>query len=369
MKRWARPWGGWLWAAILVSGLAAESPSTWELRDGRMRLTVEPGGGVIADLRPVGAETSWLSARPTPSSVEPFGHFLCFDRWGPVTPEEKARGYDFHGEAARVPWDLLAPSTPGQLEIGTTLPRSGLTAWRRIRLAPAGGGFAIHTEVRNPTGESRPYNLVEHITLASPWADASVRIITNARHGILHRQGKPVEDVRVEWPWAIQDHARRDLREVPGQRGRFIASLRFPADAKWGYVCLQNPRSGALLAYVWPTESMPWLNLYWFSNGERVVQRAIEPGTTGLHRPMAELLKAAPVLDQPVVHWLAPAANRSFLLHGGLAVEPQDFGVLTDFRVTSAGWAAVDASGRERLLVTGPRAELPLPEREVSHQN
>ncbi len=328
----------WLcFGAILCGGAITDVAAeiSWELGNGTLQMKVERQGAMISDLRLVAGGTHWLSPMNEQAPAEPFGHFLCFDRWGPVTAAEAATGFSFHGEAARVPWAVLSPPTPRQLEIKTHV----------------GAGFQIRTAVQNPTSESRPYNVVEHITLADTWADASIRIITNAGQGILHEKGEPVRGTEVEWPWVTEDDQRWDLRRVSARRGRFIASLRFPAETQWGYVALQDPRTGALLAYVWPTEAMPWLNLYWFANGERVVKRAIEPGTTGLHRPMAELLTTSRLLDLPVVHWLAPAEKRSFVVAGGLALGPSDFGKLRDLQVTKLGWAAVDETGQEVLLV------------------
>lgn len=339
--------------AVLCGGGFARSEPTWVLNNGSLRMTVEARGAIISDLQVGAAGTSWLSQPSRSAPAEPFAHFLAFDRWGPVTPEEAAAGFPFHGEAARVRWTPISVTTDHRLEVAATLPRSGLAANRRIQLSPKGGAFQIRTEVRNPTAQVRPYNLVEHITLSDAWSDASVRLRTNAGEGILHRQGKPMADVSVDWPWARRGSEERwDLRRAGARPGRFIAALRFPAEAEWGWVCLQHPRSGALLAYVWPTAAMPWLNLYWFANPSGVVSRAVEPGTTGLHRPMAELMEAPPLLGHPPVHRLDPGQSRGFVLRGGLAVGGEDFGLLADLRATPEGWAAVDESGRQLMLVS-----------------
>ena len=35
------------------------------------------------------------------------GHFVCVDGFGPTSPEERAAGYEGHGEAHKQPWQLV----------------------------------------------------------------------------------------------------------------------------------------------------------------------------------------------------------------------------------------------------------------------
>ena len=47
-----------------------------------------------------------------PDAVNPMhtglGHFVCVDGFGPVSPEERDAGLRGHGEAHRVPWDIVS---------------------------------------------------------------------------------------------------------------------------------------------------------------------------------------------------------------------------------------------------------------------
>ena len=322
-------------------------------------MQIEAQGAIISDLRQVEDAESWLAPKEAEESVEPFAHFLCFDRWGPVTAAEEAAGQSFHGEAARIPWSLSAPASPQTLELGTVLPQAGFAAVRTINLFPNRGSFEIRTRVRNPMQTPRPFNLVEHITLADRWNDPSVRLVTNGHQGLLHEKGQWVRDAEVAWPYVTEGGVRWDLRDPPPRRGRFIVSLRFPPEAEWAWVCLQDPRSGMLLSYVWRTEQMPWFNLFWFSNGERTVRRAIEPVTSGLHRPMSELLQTPIVRDRPVVHWLAAGAQRDFAVRGGMAQPRNGFGLLTALRHEDGGWIAIDDRGQTQLLIPADKIDYP----------
>ena len=341
---------GGLALALTVLGAGGDEPS-WSLSNGHIEMQIESQGAIISDLRQVDDAENWLAAKEAEESAEPFAHFLCFDRWGPVTAAEEAAGQSFHGEAARIPWALLAPASSRTLELRTVLPRAGFVAERSIALSPDSGSFEIRTRVRNSMETRRPFNLVEHITLADQWNDPSVRLVTNGYQGLLHEKGQWVRDAEVAWPYVTEGGVRWDLRDPPPRRGRFIVSLRFPPEAEWAWVCLQDPRTGALLSYVWRTEQMPWLNLFWFSNGERIVRRAIEPGTSGLHRPMSELLQTPVVLNRPVVHWLAAEAQKDFAVRGGMALASNVFGLLKTIRLDEEGWVALDEGGQTQLLI------------------
>lgn len=341
-------WGWAVWG--VVTGMAGLAAATTELRNDAIQLGVESRGAIISDLRLPREEASWLSAGKVEDTNELFGHFLCFDRWGPVTSEEAASGIPYHGEAARLPWALMAPEALLGVAMTTTLPVTGLRVDRSVHLPTRGGNFQISTTVSNPTAELRPYNLVEHITLADSWNDPGVRLHTNAETGLVHSRGKLVAEASVRWPILEWGDESWDLRGAVTRRGRLVASLVFPDDAEWGWVCLQHPSSGRLLAYVWRTGDFPWLNLFWSADGSQVKQRAIEPGTTGLHRPIPELLTSPAQLGRPVIGRLAPAADRTFALWGVAAKLP-DAGIeIVALERTKAGWIARDAEGHKIKL-------------------
>lgn len=314
----------------------------WPLQNDQMVIEVEPRGGIVSEMRMLESpeDDRWLSEGDAARANDLYGHFLCFDRWGPVTPEEAADGHQFHGEAARVMWSPVVEEPPLGLVLETTLPVSGLRATRGYHLPSGSGGIQITTTVNNPGYEVRPYNLVEHITLADAWSHPDVRLHTNARTGLVHANGRLVPDAEVNWPAMKLAKARWDLRGEVRQRGRLVVSLVFSEHEEWGWVCLQDPHRNRLLAYVWRTADFPWLNLYWHADDDHVLRRAIEPGTTGLHRPMSELLVASPWLGRPVVHHLAPGAERQRGLWGFAAHTPADAGEIVALERTEMGWVA-----------------------------
>jgi hypothetical protein len=160
--------------------------------------------------------------------------------------------------------------------------------------------------------------------------------MTNAVRGFLHFRGQPVPDSDFEWPHATLAGRTWDLRGPLRIPGRVLASLVFPDDAVWAWVCLANRASGEILGYCWRTTDYPWLNLWWRTNRDGVaVGRAVEPGTTGLHQPMPVLLAAGKRLGRPLVQTLTSQGRDSHALWGFAAVGPA--GTLPQVEVIHAG--------------------------------
>src|SRR5438093_1475958 len=70
------------------------------LANDKLALTVRSLGGTFAQ----------LLMKDDPDQLNPLqglGHFVCVDGFGPVSTEERAAGLPGHGEAHRVPWDMV----------------------------------------------------------------------------------------------------------------------------------------------------------------------------------------------------------------------------------------------------------------------
>ncbi len=337
---------------LLLSALAGQVTATEsvELGNGSVTMQVSTQGSTLTSLRIPGTTENWL---------DPRGHFLCFDRWGPVTEDEAALGIPFHGEARATKWNLRNQSALAT-SLTTTLPITHFTLDRHVQLARSRGAFGINTRIKNPTSEKRGYNLVEHITLGKPWHQPGNRIVTNASHGFLQLHLHPELDTELTWPRVNFRGRTIDLSGDFVINGRLLVSLVFPDDADWAWVCLFNKETSKLLGYLWPKTDYPWLHLWWYMDQDAIVRRAIEPGTTGLHLPMPELLKAAPRFGLPLVQSLEADANRAFSLWAFAVTIPPDAGSVTQ----------VSLQGEALHIEFGngiPSMKLPLPERRQGH--
>lgn len=297
------------------------------LGESTLRLTVRQSGAIIAGLEIAGGAGNWLAA-PAASGAALYGHFLCYDRWGPPTPEEAQRGLLIHGEAARTPWRWL-PGPAEEADLAVTLPRSRLTAVRRVKLAPGGNVFSITNTLGNPTAAPRVYNLVEHVTLAERVSSARLRIATNATRGLLQYGGALLPEPDFTWPHAAFAGRTWDLRENLDYEGRMLFAMTFPDEAEWGWICVQALDAGEVLGYLWRIADYPWLMMYHNRENGRMLNLAIEPGTTGLHADINRQQQVGALWGRSLFQQLKPGETRTSRLHGFAFRLPKGAGEVT----------------------------------------
>ena len=121
-----------------------EGMASIELDNGKVRLVVTNPGGSFASfslssgnrLNPI-----WDPARMSREAGgrartnTSTGHFLCVDGFGPVSADEQRAGYPGHGEASRLPWEVLE-STPASIGFRLRLPIVQEVLRRKVTLAP-----------------------------------------------------------------------------------------------------------------------------------------------------------------------------------------------------------------------------------------
>jgi len=92
------------------------------------------------------------------------------------------------------------------------------------------------------------------------------------------------------------------------------------------------------LGYAWRTADYPWLNIWRFRDGTKRLARGLEFGTTGIHRPPAELLKqGGQRFGRPTFAYLEPdeTVSRKFLMF--LVEIPADFAGVQSVMITPNG--------------------------------
>ena len=125
-------------------------------------------------VRSVGGGMTQLLMRDDPEKLNPLqglGHFVCVDGFGPVSREERAAGLPGHGEAHRVPWEMLsAEKKDGTLTVAftATLPIVQETFRRTIRMVDGESVVYIDSELESLLGFDRPINWGEHATIGGP---------------------------------------------------------------------------------------------------------------------------------------------------------------------------------------------------------
>lgn len=284
------------------------------IENGQISLTVHQEGAIISDLHRSDSSENWLSQK-SKAWQGMYAHFLCFDRWGRTTEEEMYLGIPFHGEAAQQIW-CVEPGDTLQQNLNTILPVAGFSAHRKVSVAPNGTAFSIVNTFKNRTRFRRPYNAVEHITLSKLGFADGVRLVTNAERGYVIYNNKTIPGSTYRWPFMRYKDREWDLRSGVRIEGMLITPLVFDNETQWGWVCVENSQAGEGLVYLWRTKDFPWLMLWSNCRNGKVVDRAIEPGTTGRNLPMQHLMKHGPMLGRQIVRYLDPDEEAVFQMWG-----------------------------------------------------
>jgi len=170
--------------------LLAQAPV---LLDGKPVLMIANDKVTLA-VRSEGGAMVRLVLKDDPATVNPLhtelGHFVCVDGFGPVSPEERSAGLPGHGEAHRVPWELVASGRTNAagafgtttMSFSATLPLVQEKFRRTIRIVDGENVVYVESELENLLSFDRPINWGEHATIgSSSWGRRSWRCRQCAR--------------------------------------------------------------------------------------------------------------------------------------------------------------------------------------------
>ena len=128
-------------------------------------------------IRTVGGAMVQLLMKDYAEPLNPFeglGHFVCVDGFGPVSKEEQAAGLPGHGEAHRVPWDVLSSDKQNgalTVEFAAALPIVHENFRRKITMVDGENVVYIDSELESLLGFDRPINWGEHATIGGPFLE------------------------------------------------------------------------------------------------------------------------------------------------------------------------------------------------------
>jgi hypothetical protein len=294
---------------ILLAGALCGQRRTVVLDSGVARVTVDIGGGAIAGFELNGQNLNPLSWNGNGKADEPhpMGHFLCLDHWGPASAGEERSGIPFHGEAARTEWQLVTPPTPSRdsirVEMSASLPLAGLAVSRLMELSNSAAFLRVAESVTNNNRIGRPYNMVQHPSIAPPFLDEATVVDTNARRGFMQQSPLPdPERPEVVWPQALSAGRPVDLRHLTDRDEIGVAS--FAIDEPYGWVTASSPSAGLLIGYIWKAAEYPWYDNWRSAPHGKPAARGLEFGTTGLHQPMPVVVKKASIFGRPLFAYL-----------------------------------------------------------------
>jgi len=293
-----------------------------ELDNGRVRLVVlNPGGSFASFTLNQGHRMNpiWDPARMTREgggrarTNTSTGHFLCVDGFGPVSADEEKAGYPGHGEASRLPWEVLE-STASSASFRVRLPIVQEVLRRKVTLAPGEQVALVESEIESELGFDRPMLWAEHATVGAPFLALGQTVVDASS---TRCQTKPyaqkgtrtfASGENFDWPRLGQ----LNLRETPRADGQLnhIGCLMDPA-RELEFITVLNTQQHLLIGYLFRRADYPWVQHWMNYPANKQYSWGIEFGMQPYDMTKRELLAMSPLFGQPTFRWLGAKAKVS----------------------------------------------------------
>jgi len=310
---------------------AAKTDTVVKMENNSSLLFVNLQGGAYFDFHLKELPINPICWRATKPEERRFmGHFVCFDRWGPPSPGEKANGFLHHGEVNTLLWTLNdAPhAVNGRLSgsMMCSLPMAGLQLTRKLELSADEPVFFVTEEIKNLNKNGRLFNIVQHVSMAPPFLDKSTLFDNNSLQGFEDKEDGSLtqDEIVLKWPQADHNGAKVNLRQFEGDWPR-VSSFVYDRNDKYGWVTACNPEKNIMLGYIWETRDYPWVN-FWRSQENGVPAAfGMEFGTTGLHEPLPVVAKKGKIFGQNIYEFIDASEVISKSFTAFLAKIPSDY--------------------------------------------
>ena len=376
-------------AMLLVLTAFAQQPQKTEfegqagfvLANGALELTVLERGSTLASvvllddaekLSPL-----WNPVRMAREAGEKnifgsaFGHFVCVDGFGPVSPEEEAAGLPGHGEAHQASFEVKYFGKQGHtttLTLSTKLPLTQELFTRTIRMADGEDVIHVQSELESLLSFDRPVFWAEHATIGSPFLEPGVTVVDMAARRAKTRPYQPEKeglphrlpsDKEFTWPEAPGLHTRKiDMRAAPAEpnSGDHTTCLMDPA-RKLVFVTALHPGKRLLLGYLFNPQEYAWTQNWEYYPPNKKLARGLEFSTQPFDVPRREVVQLNSMFGAPVFRWL-PARSKiesRFLMF--YAHTPEGFTKVDDVRLENAKIIIEDHKAHKQVTLT---ASLPM---------
>jgi hypothetical protein len=326
-------------------------------------------------IRSLGGAMVQLLIKDDPDKLNPLqglGHFVCVDGFGPVSKEERAAGLPGHGEAHRVPWDLLSSEKKdGTLTVAftATLPLVQETFRRTIRLVDGESVIYVDSELESLLGFDRPVNWGEHATIGGPFLEQGKTVTEMSAKRAMTRS---YESEAVDPP---DHHNLADFKEftwpmAPTASGPLIdvriaptitpvmdqtTSLMDPS-RRLVFVSAFHPDKKAVFGYVFRREEYPWTQMWDSYAGEgRRSSRGMEFAVQPFDLPRREVIQTNSMFDVPTYRWL-PAKSKigsSFVMF--YTRTPEGFTRVDDVVLENGTLTIEDRTAGKKIVLNASR--------------
>jgi hypothetical protein len=360
-------------ALLLVLGCAAFAQDESVL-DGRP-VRIVANDKLSLAIRSTGGVFTQLLMKDDPTQLNPLqglGHFVCVDGFGPVSPEERAAGLPGHGEAHRVPWDLIvSEKKDGTLTVGFTssLPIVQEVFRRTIRLVDGESVIYVDSELDSLLGFDRPINWGEHATIGGPFLEQGKTVTEMSARKAMTRSYEseavnPPQNHRLadfkEFVWPIAPTATGETTDIR------IAPLVTPVmdqttslmdqSRRLVFVASFHPEKRAVFGYVFRREEYPWLQIWDnYPGAGRNSSRGMEFATEPFDLPRRDVIQTNAMFDTPTYRWL-PAYSRitsSFVMF--YTRTPDGFSRIDDITLEAGKLTIEDRTSRRTIVLAASR--------------
>lgn len=280
------------------------------------------------------------------------GHFLCVDGFGPVTEAEQAAGLPGHGEANKLPWEVVR-ATESSATFRVRLPLAQETLTRTITMAQNERVVLVETELESEVAFDRVILWAEHATIGAPFVALGKTVVDQSARRC---QTKPYQEPGLsrfpsgenfEWPH-LPGHG--DLRVAPAKNGvhEHIGCL-MATEREDEFVTAINTETNLLLGYLFPRRDFPWIQHWMHYPEDGAYAWGLEFGMQPYDMTKTEVLALSPMFATPTFRWLPAKSKLSTRFLMFAAEVPPGFDRVIDVRL-EGGMLVIEGEPRSIRL-------------------
>ena len=292
------------------------------LSNGQVKATILTVGASLVSLEladdpdrlnPLWDPQQIAAGRPHPFGRTPgYGHFVCVDGFGQVSPEERRAGLPMHGEAHRQAYDIRENSAT-TLTLAAELPLVQEALTRKYRLGKDENVLYVESALENLMAFDRPINWAEHATIGAPFLERSMTVVDMSASRAKTRQWTTQQEPphrlasskEFTWPLApVLNGNLIDLRaagRVPS--GDHNTCLMDPTQPH-SWITFLHPVRRLLLGYVFEREDFPWVQNWEYYPVDDQLARGMEFSTMPFDIPRRDAIQANALFGTSTYRWL-----------------------------------------------------------------
>jgi hypothetical protein len=294
------------------------------------------------------------------------GHFLALDGFGTPTPQERAAGMPFHGEASHQLMQIVSKGSNGPVHsvvLRGSLPLAQEKLTRTIELRDGENVIYVASELESELNVDRPVSWAEHATIGPPFLAPGETFVDMSATNCRVRPYKPgpipgnlIYDRNFKWPMAPNnDLEQTDIRGVPRNTKTLdLASCEMDPSRTTAFVTALNLPKRLLIGYIFPRQEYPWVMSWMNFTGDEHAARGMEFSTQPFDISHRETVEMNPLFGTPTFKWL-PAKSKiqsHFLIF--YTRVPEGFTRVDDVTLKGGKLIVADhAAGKEVVLAAG----------------